>query len=53
MRLLEREAYLQAMRGLLTLIRSDARLNPVAAALNESRLLLDTDVAATDSTLAG
>jgi predicted PolB exonuclease-like 3'-5' exonuclease len=40
---LEREAYLTAMRGLLTLIRSDERLSPVAAALNEPRLLLDAE----------
>jgi predicted PolB exonuclease-like 3'-5' exonuclease len=43
---LEREPYLHAMRGLLTLIRSDQRLLPVAQALNEARLLLDTDVTA-------
>jgi len=40
---IEREAYLTAMRGLLTLIRSDERLAPVAAALNEPRLLLDAE----------
>jgi predicted PolB exonuclease-like 3'-5' exonuclease len=40
---LEREAYLTAMRGLLALIRSDDRLAPVAAALNEPRLLLEGD----------
>ena len=43
---LEREAYLSAMRGLLALIRSDERLAPVAAALNEPRLLLETEVPA-------
>jgi predicted PolB exonuclease-like 3'-5' exonuclease len=41
---LEREAYLSAMRGLIALIRSDERLAPVAAALNEPRLMLDADV---------
>jgi 3'-5' exonuclease len=40
---LEREAYLTAMRGLLTLIRTDERLAPVAGALNEPRLLLEAD----------
>jgi predicted PolB exonuclease-like 3'-5' exonuclease len=43
---LEREAYLSAMRGLIALIRSDERLAPVAAALNEPRLLLETEVPA-------
>jgi predicted PolB exonuclease-like 3'-5' exonuclease len=38
---LEREPYLAAMRGLLALIRGDERLAPVAAALNEPRLLLE------------
>lgn len=38
---LEREAYLSAMRRLLELIRADERLAPVAAALNEKRLLLE------------
>jgi predicted PolB exonuclease-like 3'-5' exonuclease len=37
---LERDAYLAAMRGLLAQIRGDERLAPVAAALNEARLLL-------------
>jgi len=49
---LEREPYLHAMRGLLTPIRSDQRLAPVAAALNESRLLLDTDPGAAAPTPA-
>jgi 3'-5' exonuclease len=49
---LEREPYLRGMRSLLTLIRSDPRLSPVAAALNESRLLLDTDIAAPETTVA-
>ncbi len=40
---LEREAYLHAMRGLIALIRDDGRLAPVAAALNEPRLLLEPD----------
>jgi hypothetical protein len=40
---LERAEYLTAMRGLLGLIRSDARVAPVAGALNEARLLLDSD----------
>jgi hypothetical protein len=31
------------MRGLLTLIRSDERLAPVASALNERRLLLEPE----------
>jgi predicted PolB exonuclease-like 3'-5' exonuclease len=44
---LEREAYLTAMRGLLTLIRTDERLAPVAGALNEARLLLEPEPAAT------
>ncbi len=38
---LEREAYLVAMRRLIELIRNDERLAPVAAALNEKRLLLE------------
>jgi predicted PolB exonuclease-like 3'-5' exonuclease len=40
---LEREAYLNAMRGLLALIRNDERLAPVAAQLNEPRLLLEPE----------
>lgn len=44
---LEREAYLSGMRSLLALIRSDERLAPVAAALNESRLLLEPESPAT------
>lgn len=38
---LERDAYLNSMRRLLELIRSDERLAPVAAGLNEARLLLE------------
>jgi len=38
---LERPAYLEAMRKLIQLIRSDERLAPVAHALNEKRLLLE------------
>jgi len=38
---LEREAYLVAMRRLIELISGDARLSPVAAALNAKRLLLE------------
>jgi hypothetical protein len=37
---LEREAYLQAMGGLVELIQEDARVAPVAAGLNVDRLLL-------------
>jgi 3'-5' exonuclease len=40
---LERDDYLRAMRGLLSLIRSDERLAPVASALNERRLLLEAE----------
>jgi len=40
---LERDAYLTAMRGLLELVRSDERLAPVAAAVNEARLLLEPE----------
>jgi len=40
---LEREAYVAAMRGLIALIRSDERLAPVAAAMNEPRLLLESE----------
>lgn len=40
---LERELYLQAMRGLIELIRSDERLGPVAAGINEARLLLNEE----------
>jgi 3'-5' exonuclease len=40
---LEREAYLSAMRGLIAFIKADERLAPVAAALNEPRLLLEAD----------
>lgn len=38
-----RDGYLAAMRGLLDLVRGDARLRPVAAALDERRLLLDEE----------
>src|SRR5688572_21049247 len=44
---LARDAYLTAMRGLVTFIRSEERLAVVAAGLNEKRLLLE------ESTLAG
>jgi predicted PolB exonuclease-like 3'-5' exonuclease len=37
---LRRDAYLGAMRGLIALIKADARLRPVASAMNEARLLL-------------
>jgi hypothetical protein len=37
---LERDGYLSAMRQLLDLIRADERLAPVAAGLNEPRLML-------------
>src|SRR5688572_11142385 len=40
---LERDDYLRAMQSLLTLIRSDERLAPVASALNEARLLLEPE----------
>jgi predicted PolB exonuclease-like 3'-5' exonuclease len=40
---LEREEYLRAMQGLLTLIKTDERLSPVAQALNEQRLLLSPE----------
>ncbi len=40
---LEREGYLTAMRGLLALVRGDERLAPVAAAVNEARLLLEPE----------
>ena len=38
---LERDAYLTAMRGLITFIRAEERLSAVAAGLNEKRLLLE------------
>jgi predicted PolB exonuclease-like 3'-5' exonuclease len=38
---IEREDYVVAARKLIDLIRSDERLAPVAAAMNEKRLLLD------------
>lgn len=37
------EQYKSAMRGLIELCRSDARLAPVAAGLNERRLLLEAE----------
>lgn len=37
---IEREQYLEAMRGLITLIQSDLRTQPVAKSLNENRLML-------------
>jgi hypothetical protein len=40
---LERDAYLEAMRGLIEKIRADARLTPVAAGLDERRLLLEEE----------
>jgi predicted PolB exonuclease-like 3'-5' exonuclease len=40
---LERDAYLSAMQSLVNLIRGDERTAPVAAGLNEARLMLDTD----------
>ncbi len=39
---IDRERYLASMRSLIALIKSDARLAPVAEALDERRLLLDT-----------
>ena len=38
---LDREHYVEAMRGLIAAIRADARLTPVASALNEARLMLN------------
>jgi predicted PolB exonuclease-like 3'-5' exonuclease len=38
---IERDRYLLAMQGLIALIKGDERLAPVAAALNEPRLLLE------------
>jgi len=38
---IERERYLQSMRGLIALIKTDARLQLVAEALDARRLLLD------------
>jgi hypothetical protein len=38
---LARDAYLTAMRGLISFIRSEERLSVVAAGLNEKRLLLE------------
>jgi hypothetical protein len=39
----DREQYLTAMRGLIARIKSDQRLQPVAEALDERRLLLNTE----------
>jgi predicted PolB exonuclease-like 3'-5' exonuclease len=41
---IDREKYLIAMRDLIAKIRSDERLAPVAAAMNDARLLLEPDV---------
>jgi predicted PolB exonuclease-like 3'-5' exonuclease len=41
--LLNREAYLQAMTGLLALVDSDERVSALRAGLNRSRLLLSED----------
>jgi hypothetical protein len=40
---LKPDAYCRAMRRLIELIRSDERVAPVAAGLNEPRLLLEDD----------
>jgi predicted PolB exonuclease-like 3'-5' exonuclease len=40
---LEREDYLRAMQGLISLIRGDERLAPVASQVNEPRLMLAED----------
>lgn len=40
---IDRERYLTAMRGLIARIKSDPRLQPVAEALDERRLLLNTE----------
>jgi predicted PolB exonuclease-like 3'-5' exonuclease len=40
---LDRERYVGAMRSLITMVRSDERLAPVAAAMNERRLLLEEE----------
>ena len=40
---IDREQYLVAMRALIALIKSDPRLQPVAEALDERRLLLNTE----------
>jgi predicted PolB exonuclease-like 3'-5' exonuclease len=42
---IDRDHYLQAMHGLILLIKSDPRLEPVAAALDERRLMLNTEPA--------
>jgi predicted PolB exonuclease-like 3'-5' exonuclease len=41
-----RDGYLSAMQSLLDFIKADTRVAPVVSAMNESRLLLDTAVAA-------
>lgn len=38
---LDRERYLEAMRGLLVTLREDQRVQPVVSAMNEPRLLLE------------
>jgi len=40
---IDREQYLAAMRSLLALIKADPRLQPVSEALDERRLLLETE----------
>jgi 3'-5' exonuclease len=40
---LERDAYLEAMQHLIETIRADERLAPVAAGLNQARLLLEPE----------
>jgi predicted PolB exonuclease-like 3'-5' exonuclease len=40
---IEREGYLEAMKGLIESIRGDERLAPVATGMNERRLLLEAD----------
>ena len=47
---IDREQYLAAMRSLLTLIKTDPRLQPVAEALDERRLLLETESSPTPAT---
>jgi predicted PolB exonuclease-like 3'-5' exonuclease len=49
---IDREQYVAAMRGLIALIKSDPRLQPVAEALDERRLLLDTEIIPTPTTIA-
>ena len=40
---MDRERYLTAMRGLIARIKSDPRLQSLAEALDERRLLLNTE----------